>query len=419
MTEPKHAAIRPRKSGYLPSLDGWRAIAILGVMMTHDRSWKLFGHSLSFVMGYGGYGVYLFFAISGFLITYRILEEEATVGHFHIGRFYVRRLFRIQPAQIAFLATVALLGAVGLLRYGIYFDTVGTWLSSIFLYINFLWRPSSPNIITGHFWTLAVEEHFYILLSFTLFFIKKWRGAVLFLLFAACALPMELLADTRGNAWYLPSFAPRATQWQIAPLLLAAFAAVVIRRPAVMQFVKHWLRPWIVFLGTLVIAVAAHAFDLWRTHRPITPFRHLDAEFPLISTYLFIFWVLSTAFHPQSMSACWLEWKPVRFVGTISYSLYLWHVMVFYFWSILFLQNGALFARFAQTASFTFLQESAKYACVLLFGTLSYYFVEKPFIRIGHRLAPAATSGRPELSDLPVEKVDTTSKQPMLHTAQR
>jgi peptidoglycan/LPS O-acetylase OafA/YrhL len=419
MTELKQTAVRPRKSGYLPSLDGWRAIAIIGVMMTHDRTWKVFGHSLHFVMGYGGYGVNLFFAISGFLITSRILEEEALVGHFHIKRFYIRRFFRIQPAQFVFLAAVALLGVTGALNQGMYFDTVGTWLSSLFLYINFLWRPSSPNVITGHFWTLAVEEHFYILLSLTLFFIKKRRDIVLLLLFAACALPMEILSVSTREAWYLPFYGSRATQWHLPPLLLSAFAAVIIRRPAVMQSVKHWLRPWVAFLGTLVIAIAAHTFDLWHTHRPIAPLRHLDAEFPLVSTYLFIFWILSTVFHPQSLTTRLLEWKPARLIGTFSYSLYLWHVVAFYLWIILFLKTGAPFADLMQNGIFSFIQEPLKYTFVLLFGIMSYYFVEKPFIRIGHRLAPAATTGRPELSDLPVENADPLPNASLPHTAQR
>jgi peptidoglycan/LPS O-acetylase OafA/YrhL len=64
------------KSGYLPSLDGWRAIAILGVMMTHDQPWVVLGHSNINWKGFGGWGVHLFFAISGILICTRILEEE-------------------------------------------------------------------------------------------------------------------------------------------------------------------------------------------------------------------------------------------------------------------------------------------------------------------------------------------------------
>jgi peptidoglycan/LPS O-acetylase OafA/YrhL len=412
MTEPQDVAVRPRKSGYLASLDGWRAIAIIGVMMTHDRSWVFFGHSLSFVMGYGGYGLYLFFAISGFLITTRILEEEALVGHFHIGRFYIRRIFRIQPAEFAFLTAVALIAALGINHYEIYADTIRTWVSSLFLYVNFLYHPDSPNLITGHFWTLAVEEHFYILLSLTLFFVKKHRTLALFLLLLAFTLPTELLSQSHGTAWYFPINSERSTQWQLTPLLLAALAAVLVRYPMVSQAVKRWLHPWMALLLTVIIAVAAHTFTLWRTHKPLISLHHLDAEFPLISTYLFILWVVSTVFHPGSLSTRFLELKPMRFIGKISYSLYLWHVLVFYFWTILFFAGPAPFGYLRQTTAFSLLQLPFKYAFVLLFGVMSYYFIEKPMVRIGHRLAPSATPGRPELADLPVEAPDPQSPGP-------
>jgi peptidoglycan/LPS O-acetylase OafA/YrhL len=101
MSEAVVTVTRPQKTGYLPSLDGWRALAIVGVMITHDRPFDLFGHSSLNYKGYGGYGVYLFFAISGLLITTRILEEEEICGYFDIRRFYIRRIFRIQPAALA------------------------------------------------------------------------------------------------------------------------------------------------------------------------------------------------------------------------------------------------------------------------------------------------------------------------------
>src|ERR1700731_4331889 len=94
-----------RKSGYIPSLDGWRAIAILGVMWVHDDAKvSIAGHSLVDYQYIGGYGGSLFFAISGILITTRILEEESLCGFFDIKKFYIRRIFRIQPAAWAYLA---------------------------------------------------------------------------------------------------------------------------------------------------------------------------------------------------------------------------------------------------------------------------------------------------------------------------
>jgi len=406
MIETDGVAIRPRKSGYLPSLDGWRALAIIGVMMTHDRSWVIFHYSLSQFMGYGGYGVYLFFAISGFLITTRILEEEIVVGRFHIGRFYIRRLFRIQPAALAYLAVVALLLLVGLLPVRFAYDTWHSWLASLFLYLNLAYRPSDPIIVTGHFWTLAVEEHFYILLSLTLFFFKKSRILVLTILFIAFTLPLVLLSRHDGPQWYIPGNFPRSTPWQITPLLLASLFALLVRKPEILRGVKQFLRPWVAFTATCVIAASLRVVHLKLTHTPLT-LHHMDAEFPFIATYLMIFWIAATVFHPASVTARFLELRPLRFVGRISYSLYLWHVMTYHFWNAFVASPPHSSFSVRHTTAFQLLQYAAKYGIALATATLSYYFIEKPFVRMGHKLAPSATPGRPELADLPVEPLDS------------
>ena len=401
MTQTDGVAVRPRKSGYLPSLDGWRALAIIGVMMTNDRSWVIFHHSLSQFMGYGGYGGYLFFAISGFLITTRILEEELLVGHFHIGRFYIRRLFRIQPAALAYLAVIAVLLLCGIIPTKFVADTWHSWIASLCLYLNLTYRPTDPNILTGHFWTLAVEEHFYILLSLTLFFFKKHRILVLSVLFLVFTLPLVLLSNSQGPQWYLPANFPRSTPWQITPLLLAALVALLVRRPAILRWIKQRFRPWLAFTTTCVIVVSFHLIHLKLTRSPLT-LHHIDAEFPFVATYLMILWIVATVFHPASLTTRFLELGPLRFIGRISYSLYLWHVLTYHFWDTLFTPPYSPFS-LRHAAVLHLLEYPVKYALALATATLSYYFIEKPLIRMGHKLAPSATPGRPELADLPVE----------------
>jgi peptidoglycan/LPS O-acetylase OafA/YrhL len=105
--QPKPSMSTRRKSGYLPSLDGWRTIAILGVLLAHEEgSFPL--RVLERLHKEGGLGVF-FFAISGVLITWRILEDEKASGRFDIKGFYLRRLFRIQPAAWLYLAVLAVL----------------------------------------------------------------------------------------------------------------------------------------------------------------------------------------------------------------------------------------------------------------------------------------------------------------------
>ena len=402
-----------KKSGYLPSLDGWRAIAIVGVLLAHDRSWHIGKHSLEYVMGMGGYGVNLFFAISGFLITTRILEEESLVGSFHIGRFYTRRLFRIQPAQFAYLFVIAVLIVSGVPHRLSFADTWHTWTASLLMYVNFLYRSGSPNLLTGHFWTLAIEEHFYLLLSLVLFFVKKQRAIVLVALFLLFDLPMENWDALRRAGWHLGFSLPRADQWHFAPLFLAACVAVFMRFPLVLQHVKRLWKPWIVAVATIVLALLHHAFVLWKANEPIVVYRHLDGEAPMISTYLFIAWIVATVFHPQSVSTRVLEWKPIRFIGAISYSLYLWHVLVFQAWHVLW---ATTLDRWAAHPSAYVLFEASKFAVAILVASASYYWLEKPLIRMGHRLAPSATIGRPELIGIPTELPDSETSVSVRHT---
>ena len=94
---------------HLPTLDGWRGVAILLVVCCHIRWPWAAAESLA---PYGALGVHVFFALSGFLITTRLLEEYARSGDIAWGNFYIRRIFRILPPAFACLAILALLGFV-------------------------------------------------------------------------------------------------------------------------------------------------------------------------------------------------------------------------------------------------------------------------------------------------------------------
>ena len=81
----------------LPTLDGWRAVAIAMVLFCHVR---LPGEFLAGASPYGAVGVHVFFAISGFLITYRLIEEADGTGTVSLRQFYIRRAFRILPPAL-------------------------------------------------------------------------------------------------------------------------------------------------------------------------------------------------------------------------------------------------------------------------------------------------------------------------------
>ena len=385
---------RKRGSGYLPSLDGWRAVAIVGVLITHDVPWHLGPLSTASWKDWGGDGVYLFFAISGLLICWRVLEEESIIGSFHLKSFYIRRLFRIQPAALLYLAVILLLKLAGWITYGWQY-----WFSALFLYQNFLFHAFDPHsqgmgLFTGHFWTLAVEEHFYILLSLLLFTVRRHRILVLGILL--CLIELAQAVGHARGLWSI-DVSGRRTYWVIQYLLTPAWLALVVRQPAVRALCVRWLSPWIAFLLSLLLVLARESRHAG--HLILQPFNsHLLSQEHMLY-YLSALWIVATMLHPASWTTRFLELKPLRLVGRLSYSIYLWHVLFF------FAATDQVRSPLLRVLG----QRPLAYVLTAIFACASYYLVEKPCMRFGHRLAPPATVGRLDMAGTPVEPADATA----------
>jgi peptidoglycan/LPS O-acetylase OafA/YrhL len=126
---------RAGKAGYLPTLDGWRAIAIFAVLLDHQIEYsplRNFPRFTAFAHT-GPNGVSLFFAISGFLICSRLLEEHQAFGRISLRGFYVRRACRILPPALLYLFALAILATLGL----IVVSSAELW-SSLLFFRNYL-----------------------------------------------------------------------------------------------------------------------------------------------------------------------------------------------------------------------------------------------------------------------------------------
>jgi peptidoglycan/LPS O-acetylase OafA/YrhL len=379
----------PKKSGYLPGLDGWRALAVLGVMFTHDYAYHLGSINLYRLQQYGGTGVYLFFAISGILICTRLLEEEALLGRVNLKRFYVRRIFRIQPVSWLYLLAVAFLVLIGWMDQRWHY-----WFGALFMYRNYQVNVFSPTLnygyLTGHFWTLAVEEHFYLLLSLFLFFIRRWRIALL-TLFMAASVCWPFFATHYVAQVYAKSEG-RYTEFQLHWLIFPALIAILYRLPALRAFAHRWMKPWAVFLVIgIVCYLNPHIFHrLWKWH--LWPQRSYEGI--VVFLFLFPFCVIATISHPRSLTTRFLELPLMQWMGRLSYSLYLWHVLFFRgVWRPEIPQVNSPLLHLTH-APWNYL---AAFAC----ATASFYFVERPLMRLGHRLAPPATPGRKDMATEP------------------
>ena len=164
------------QSGYIPTLDGWRAIAILGVIISHVINYPYDSiragtyHSASAIADFGAGGVEVFFCLSGFLITRRLLEEERVLGAISLPRFYIRLGFRILPAALVYLAITGCLGLFRIIPLA-----AGEWFSSLFFLRNYYAVSVSAGWYTGHFWSLAIEEHFYLFWPLMLMLVARLR----------------------------------------------------------------------------------------------------------------------------------------------------------------------------------------------------------------------------------------------------
>jgi peptidoglycan/LPS O-acetylase OafA/YrhL len=371
------------RTGYLPSLDGWRALAIVGVLFAHDLPWSIWGFSNGLLLALGGFGVNLFFAISGILITTRILEEERACGAFNIKGFYLRRICRIQPAAMAYLVVIGLL-----MLFRVIEGRWSYWLAGLLMYENFVWHPSTVpfSLYEGHFWSLAVEEHFYILLSVILFFVLRRRLAWMIALYAVF---FTIHSFALSHGLFDPVATGRRTYWQIDFLLFPAILAVALQRPKVRDWAMRYWKPWLAFAVTLAAAVLHRLSVALRqpgTHA-LTPHEWIN-EMGLLAQFFFALWVAASMLHGSSWTTRVLELAPLRFVGKISYSLYLWHILFFFRAGPNHITNPVLLALSG---------ERIKFVAAFAVAALSYYLLERPMMRLGHRLAPPAQPGRKDL----------------------
>jgi peptidoglycan/LPS O-acetylase OafA/YrhL len=307
----------------------------------------------------GFLGVDVFFALSGFLICTRLLQELRKEGAISLKNFYIRRAFRILPPAYAYLTALAVLTAVGWLAV-----RPAEFAGCLLFARNYY--PTGDvgrNWYTVHFWSLAVEEHFYLFFPALLAWcgrdLRRARRAVVVL---AVAVGLLRSLDTVILGWAggrIPAGAFHFTRTHVRldALLWGCFAALLVERWR--GRLARWCTPG---LSLVILAVGAASFWLplglaWRS--------------------LLLPWMLvGTVLHPAGYLGRFLEWAPLRWVGRISYSLYLWQQL----FCVEEVQYRSAYLGPLQAWPWNLLP-------VLACATASYYLVERPLIRVGHRLA--------------------------------
>lgn len=274
------------------TLDGWRGIAILLVIVAHVQA-GLLGHVWRYRwMDLGQHGVGIFFVLSGYLITSRLLCDERS-----LGSFYIRRFFRLMPCAWLYLAVLPLAGLL------LHAQLLGheVW-ACLFFFRNAHTVENSQNAFTSHFWSLSLEEQFYLSWPLILAFAGKRRA------FAIAVLGACSCAALRFVMWDQASRNNLATVVRIDALLIGCTLAFLLESEAVRRFIRqHSVR---LFYGCLPVF-------FWCVYRfqAIPPFSESIAVAIMIAV---------TSLTPSFWVGRVLENRHLKSLGVISYSVYVW-----------------------------------------------------------------------------------------------
>jgi peptidoglycan/LPS O-acetylase OafA/YrhL len=335
------------ESQYRPAIDGLRAVAVLAVFVFHLNNAWLRG---------GFVGVDIFFAISGYLIT-SILVRDYGQGDFNLAKFYQRRIARLLPVFFAVaLATIA--GATlvymprDLASCGVTLAATAMSVANLkFMLLGTYFKISPDAQPFLHFWTLSVEEQFYMLFPVVLWLLyskaSRYRTPILASLFTASLIACVILTRARP-VWAFFSLPTRA--WELlAGSLLALFCSKGdTERPP--------LWDWLSLSGLGLIGASLFLIN------DGSNFPGYLALFPVLGTIL----VIGPAGGSNGLAERLLSWRPMTLIGRISYSLYLWH------WPIFSLVDYRLYLSSPAT------RISLKVALSLAASILSFLLIETP-----------------------------------------
>ncbi len=333
-----------RQHRYYPELDGVRAIAALLVMLFHAQQEGL---PLRFSLGLGQTGVDLFFVLSGFLIT-SILLKAAPRDWSEVRTFYTRRVLRIFPLYYLTLILVWM------------FIGKPSWFFWVYLqnfWISFGKFAAGPM----HFWSLAVEEQFYLVWPFLVLFVPRKRLLpILTATIVFAAVLRFILAAYHHNVFVL-------TFTRLDGLAAGAVLATLNAREPLTRWARLMLS--IAAFSVIAAAILGHFFrDSSNPAFEAVKYTLITAVYTCLMG-----WLLA---RPASRATRLLSVRWLRYIGRISYGLYVFHPFVFA-WTYRRFPAQPMLTRAGLAVVFTF-----------VIATISWYSFERWFIRLKEVLSP-------------------------------
>jgi peptidoglycan/LPS O-acetylase OafA/YrhL len=340
-------------------LDGLRAFAVFGVILFHMNGWSgAIPHTNKVVNAiiecFGPSGVLIFFVISGFIITTLLLREQEKTGEVSLKAFYVRRFLRIVPPLAFYLLGLSALSALGYISVN-----PVNYVYSLLFVTNWGFLTGPGISFLDHTWTLSIEEQYYIflppILVLGLTFRKKPITLLLVILFCFCLTSLTLatrLSKINHSLLRLATF--YKFRFIIVGVLLALYRNLVTSLLAARSILFPIL--------ALVFIFCNYYFKL------PSPFNLVMSGIEAVVWGLFVMWFVE---NPEKCGM--LRWSVIQWLGTISYSLYLWQQ--------LFTCSPD------QYPAWTFTRSPLAFIPILVCATASYYLIEKPTIRMGRWLS--------------------------------
>ena len=343
---------------YQPALDGVRALAIAAVIAYH------FGYPWA----QGGYlGVDAFFVLSGFLITSLLLGERSDTGHISLGAFWARRARRLLPALFVMLTVVCLYSASAV--PSIQLDALrGDAFAAIFYVSNWhaiVVRHSYFELFTNplplnHLWSLAIEEQFYLVWPIIVLALLRLRDGARrpLWIFTIVGIVASQVAMSLVYSEADPSRAYYGTEARAHTILIGCLLALILRAaPDLPARAGKTLQA----IGVVAFAIVVATFNLGRPSA--TYFNGGSLAFAVL-----IACVIAAVIAPTGLLRRAFSLSPVRYVGRISYGLYLWHwpVIVFMTESRVGLGSNAL--------------NVARLVATLAITVASFHFIEQPIL---------------------------------------
>jgi peptidoglycan/LPS O-acetylase OafA/YrhL len=310
----------PGTVNYIKGFDGLRAISIIMVFYTHlgflDDVFSAALNTRIQMLCSGDTGVKIFFVLSGFLISRILLREKFKTGKISFSNFYIRRFLRLLPPLIPFYLGVVVLMGFNFIRP----QWFGLTLSVFYLY-NFVPRRYYSGEL-GHTWSLSLEEQFYIFWPVVISFFKKYIPYLVAIIIVICILAQEYIPGMsvhhNGKVYPLNTYS-YLDRWffpAVAPIMVGAlFSYLEFNRE---EKWRYYFADKYLFLIVSLLLFFLPAYIPWI----IFEFSYAIQLLQMCGIALLLIWVF---FNQNSLLTRFLEFKPLSYIGKISYGLYVYH----------------------------------------------------------------------------------------------